>query len=624
MLHSTALVLAFIGIVGLACQWASWAVRLPAILFLILAGILLGPLMGVVKPDALFGDMLLPLVSLSVAIILFEGSLTLRFEELRGLGNVVQRVIVIGAPITWAVITCVTFLILELPFEISLLFGALVVVTGPTVIVPMLRTVRPNSRISNVLRWEGIVIDPIGALLAVLVFEYIVSSALTDAWVHTLWLFARVIFIGGCLGAAAGFSLGVILRRHWLPEYLQGFGTFVLVLFTFALSNELAEESGLLAVTVMGMWLANMRGVFVEDILSFKEHLTVLLISGLFILLAARIDLHRVIELGWPPLVILLSIQLCARPLSIFISTIGTNLSWQEKSLIAWIGPRGIVAAAVSALFALRLEEIGFPNADLLVSMTFIIIIGTVVVQSATARPLANLLKVAEPDPDGVLLVGANRVACALALVLKDAGIKTLLVDASWENIREARMQGLDTFYGNPVSAYTDKYLDMTGIGRLLAVAPQREINVLASLRYRPDFGRENIFTLNTSIEVSSGKHSVSEELKGYVMGSSELTFSKFSSLLGQGAKLRKTQLTESFGFGQYRDINPHAYLLFALDKRERLHVFAEGRPLEPEAGWTIVCLDYKDTAAAKEAIAAAAKADAQAANEQPGLPGLE
>lgn len=618
MLHSTALVLAFIGMIGLACQWAAWAVRLPAILFLILAGILMGPLLGVVRPDDLFGDMLLPLVSLSVAIILFEGSLTLRFEELRGLGNVVQRVIVIGAPITWAVITVVTFLILELPFEISLLFGALVVVTGPTVIVPMLRTVRPNSRIANVLRWEGIVIDPIGALFAVLVYEYIVSSALTDAWVHTLWLFARVVFIGGCLGAAAGFSLGTILRRHWIPEYLQGFATFVLVLFTFALSNELAEESGLLAVTVMGMWLANMRGVFVEDILSFKEHLTILLISGLFILLAARIDLHRVLELGWPPLLILLVMQFCARPLSIFISTLGTNLSWQEKSLIAWIGPRGIVAAAVSALFALRLEEIGFPNADLLVSMTFIIIIGTVVLQSATARPLAGLLKVAEPDPEGVLFVGANRVARALAAVLKDAGIKTLLVDASWENIREARMQGLDTFYGNPVSAYTDKYLDMAGIGRLMAVAPQREINVLASLRYRPEFGREHIFTLNTSIEVSSGKHSVSEELKGYVMGNEELTFSKFSSLLSQGAKLRKTQLTDNFSFKQYRENNTHVYLLFAIDKRERLHVFADGRLVEPESGWTIICLDYKDTDEARAKMAEADK------GLQPGLPGLE
>ncbi|TNF35753.1 MAG: sodium:proton antiporter [Gammaproteobacteria bacterium] len=620
-MHSAALVLAFIGMIGLACQWVSWSLRLPAILFLILAGILFGPVMGVVKPDAMFGDLLLPLVSLSVAIILFEGSLTLRFDELRGMGHVVRRVIVIGAPITWAVITGVTFLVLEVPFEVALLFGALVVVTGPTVIVPMLRTVRPNSRIANVLRWEGIVIDPIGALLAVLVYEYIVSSALTDAWVHTMWLFARVVFIGGCLGAAMGYGLGVILRRHWLPEYLQGFATFVLVLFTFALSNELVEESGLLAVTVMGMWLANMRGVFVEDILSFKEHLTILLISGLFILLAARIDLFAVLALGWPPLLVLLAIQFCARPLSIFISTLGANLTWQEKSLIAWIGPRGIVAAAVSALFALRLEEIGFENADLLVSMTFIIIIGTVVLQSATARPLARLLDVAEPDPEGVLFVGANRVARAMASALKEAGIKVLLVDASWENIRETRMQGLDTFYGNPVSAYTDKYLDMAGLGRLLAVAPQRETNVLASLRYRPEFGRENIYTLNTSIEVSSGKHSVAEELKGYVIADEELTFSKFSSLLSQGAKLRKTQLTDNFGFKQYRETNEDVYLLFAIDKRGRLHVFSEGRAFEPEAGWIILCLDYKDTA---QAIAARQQKEDDELARQSELPGLD
>ncbi|MFB9885794.1 cation:proton antiporter [Balneatrix alpica] len=594
---SAAAILALIAVVGLACQWVAWRVKLPAILFLLLSGIALGPLLGWVAPDALFGELLFPLVSLSVAIILFEGSLTLHLDQIRDVGKVVRRLVSIGAAVTWLIIAVATHWLLGLSWAMSWLFGALVVVTGPTVIVPMLRTVRANSRIGNVLRWEGIIIDPIGALLAVLVYEWIISQSLEGGAIsHTAILFAEIVLVGVVSGAVAGYAIGEALRRHWLPEYLQNLATLALVLATFTFANYLAHESGLLAVTVMGMWLANMKGVHIEEILSFKENLTVLLISGLFVLLAARLDLSQLWALGVPALVLLAVIHFVARPIAVWISSYGSDLKWQEKALISWIGPRGIVAAAVSALFALRLEQSGYADAQILTALTFAVIIGTVMFQSATARPLAQWLGVADPEPRGFIIIGANQVARELAKVLEQNHLPVLLVDPSWENIREARMMGLRTFHGNPLSRHADMYLDLVGYGRVLAMSPQRELNVLASLRYRPEFGKQNIFAVQTSKDAQgSVRQLISEEYQGLYLGEEGLTYGKFANLLRQGARLRTTKLTEDFNFEAWKAQHQKGRCpLFALTPKGHVQVFTLENGLQPKAGWQIISFDME------------------------------
>ncbi|MFP8965725.1 cation:proton antiporter [Pokkaliibacter sp. CJK22405] len=601
MLLNEEATLALIALAGLGCQWIAWRIKLPAILLLLLCGIVLGPVGGVIHPEVLFGDLLFPLVSLAVAIILFEGSLTLHFNQLRDISKVVRRLVSLGAIITWVVIAAASHWLIALHWDMSFLFGALVVVTGPTVIVPMLRTIRVSARIGNVLRWEGIVIDPIGALLAVLVFEWIISSnAGTGAFSHAAWLFAKVVFVGGFTGAAAGYALGVVLRRHWLPEYLQALGTLASVLAVFTLANTLVHESGLLAVTIMGMWLANMKGVETEDILSFKENLTLMLISALFIILAARLDLEQLWQLGMPALALLAVIMFIARPLAVWASTLGSDLTKRERAMIAWIGPRGIVAAAVSSLFALRLEQNGLEDADILSTLTFAIIIGTVVFQSATARPIARYLGVADPEPNGFIFIGANRVARELAKIFQQNKLPVLLVDPSWENIRDARMAGLRTFHGNPLSRHADTYLDLVGYGRLLALSPQRELNVLASLRYRPEFGRRNIFALQTSKDTrSSQKQVISADYQGRYLGSWEgdeaLTFSKFSSLLSQGARLRTTKLSEDFAFEQWwKQHSSSRYLLFAISPKGQVEIFSNESNPQPKANWILISLDVE------------------------------
>ena len=585
--------LAGIGVLGIACQWLAWWARLPAILFLLLCGMIVGPVTGLLKPDDLFADLLFPIVSLSVAVILFEGSLTLKLDEIRGLGSVVRNLITVGALITWLITAVATHILIGFPYELSFLFGAVVVVTGPTVIMPILRTVRPNAKIANILRWEGIVIDPLGALLAVLVFDFIISSQPGHALESILLVFGRIVLVGTMLGALAAFFLGYILRRHLIPEYLRNVLSLTLVFAVYAGADHLAHESGLLSVTVMGMVLANLKNTDIDDILDFKESLSVLLISGLFIILAARVEFYQFKEIGWHALGILAVMMLLARPLAVWVSTFRSDLKPKEKLLISWIGPRGIVAAAVASLFAIRLEAEGYPEASLLVPLTFFIIIGTVILQSATAKYFAHWLGVREPPPTGLLIVGAGNVARAIGKALQESGLNVILADSNWENTSQARMDGLSTYFGNPTSEHADRNLNLTGIGKMLAMTGNANQNTLASLRFKSEFGVQNIFELKTNREQTiSEKHTHSTRHRGYQLFGEEITYGQIASLLRQGAEIKSTQLSDEYDYEAYISNRIEQLIpLFAIDQRQRLHIFTSEKEITPEPGWSVISL---------------------------------
>ena len=586
--------IAVITLVAILLQWLAWWVKLPAILFLLLFGIVAGPVTGLVNPDLLFGNLLTPIVSLAVAVVLFEGGLTLKLTEIKGLAKVVRNLLTIGLLTTWVITAFAVKYLLDFSWEMAFLFGSFTVVTGPTVIVPMLRTVRPNAKISNILRWEGIVIDPVGALLAVLVFEFIVSESTTAAWGHTVLLFGSIILTGLFAGIVAGHLFGLALRHHLLPEYLHNVAALAIVWSVFAFSNAAAEESGLLAVTVMGMWLANMKGTPVDQIIDFKESLSVLLISILFITLAARLEFSQFNELGMAAFVVFLVMQFIARPIKVLISSIGSSLTWAERALLSWIAPRGIVAAAVSALFALRLEETGtMEKADLLVPLTFAVIIGTVVLQSATAGPLARWLKVAEPDPKGFLVIGANAVSRAVAKALLENEFRTLLCDTNWENIKKARMEGHNTYYGSPVSEHADRNLDLVGIGKMLGLSPLPNLNALASMKYRSEFGYKAIYSIRSKTEIDlPEKRVVAAESRGRPLFGDQTTYSSLANQIAQGAEVRSTSLTESFDYEEYlKQYEERAIPLFAINPKGQLEMFVAGGSLKPLAGWTIAAL---------------------------------
>nr|WP_242476998.1 sodium:proton antiporter [Halochromatium glycolicum] len=582
-----------IGVLSLAAHWLAWRVRLPAIVFLLAAGIVAGPLTDWLHPDALFGDLLFPIVSLAVAIILFEGGLTLRLREVRGLEAPVRRLLTLGVMITWASTTALAWFFIDLSLELAVLLGAITVVTGPTVIGPLLRSVRPNQRVARVLRWEGIVIDPIGALIAVLVFEFLLSTGEGASLSASLLTFTLLLVEGTVIGAAAGWMTGVVLRRYWLPAYLHSLGTLVAAITVFHLANQIHAESGLLAVTVMGIWLANMKRVPLDDILPFKENLSLMLISGVFVLLAARLEPAAIPALGWGVLALLLGMQLLGRPLAVLASTLGTSLSWSERALLGWIAPRGIVAAAVSALFALRLEEAGYPGAEALVPLTFLVILFTVILQSATAKPLANALGVSEPPPRGVLIVGANPVARAIGAALQRLELPVLLADPNWDHVAEARLQGLPTYYGNPSSEHAEHHLELTGLGLLFALSPRTDLNTLTSLEFGKVFGRNKVFRLppgerdlRLPAEIRR-RHRRDQTLFG-----EKVTYAKLASLLGQGAEIRITGLTAAFAWEDYlEEHGDRVTPLFAVDPQGRVFPFGGIDPPEPGADWEVAGL---------------------------------
>lgn len=585
-----ALIFAAIGLMALACQWLAWRTNAPSIVFLLACGIVAGPVVGLVNADALLGDLLFPIVSLAVAIILFEGSLTLRFEEIKDMTSTVWRMLSVGVLVTWVVIATAAHYLVGLAVELAVLFGAIMVVTGPTVISPMLRSVRPTERIASLLRWEGIVIDPLGAVLAILVFDVILTQRSDALLTSALLSVAKIVAMGVSSGCLVGYLLGLGLRNYYLPDYLHNISTLLVVVALFAITDALVHESGLLAVTAMGVWLANMRDVHIDDILDFKESLSLLLISGLFILLASRLELDTLAAIALPALGVVLIVQFVARPLKILVSTWPGGLTWPERGLLAWIAPRGIVAAAIASLFALKLEEIAYPGAQLMVPLTFALIIGTVVWQGLTAPSVARWLGVARPEPNGVLFLGGNTVARAIAGKLSQAGFHVVIADSSWDNISTARMAGLATFFGSAVSEHADRRLDLAGLGCLFAVSRRDDLNALACLRFTHTFGRDSVYSLTTIAGTpSSAKHTPSKAHAGRELFGIDVTYKDLAELLDQGAEIRQTTFTETFSYQDMIAENPQLIPLVAWGANHLLQVNVDTATFQPTPQATLM-----------------------------------
>lgn len=586
--------LAIAGIIGLGmfAQWFAWRIRIPAILPLLLIGFFIGPVFQLLKPSELIStDFLFPAVSLAVGLILFEGGMTLRLPEIQEVRSVVRRLISVGAIVTWLAATAASHWITGLELPLAFLFGALIIVTGPTVIGPLIRNVRPTTKIANILKWEGILIDPVGALIAVLVFEYLLISSPANAIGHTALIMFQVILVGSLVGAIGGWFLAFILRRHFVPDYLVNLVALALVFVTFAISNELAHESGLLATTIMGMIVANRKVPNQEELLSFKETLSVLFISMLFIVLAANIRLEALLDaLSWRSLLLVIVIMVVIRPLNIFISSVGSSLSLREKLFLSWIAPRGIVAASVSSLFAFELAHAGvYENAETVEALVFIVIVGTVVLNSLTAKPLAQLLKVAEPDPQGFVILGAHPFARNIASFLKAEGFTTLLADTNWTNVATARVDGLNAYYGSLLSNNSDEEVNYSGIGRLLALTSNDEANALTASKYARDFGSQEVYQLQSK-HGTNERRQVGEEQRGRPLFSEEASYANLSNLFSHNAKIKKTDITEQYGLQDIEKQYGSNYIPMFVINGKKIRVMSEGST-PPEAGSSFVYL---------------------------------
>lgn len=588
--------LASVLLLGIGAQWVAWRLKLPSILLLLLTGFVVGPITGWLDPDRLLGEAFLPIVSLSVATILFEGGLTLRLRELAGAGApAVRNLILFGSPMTWALAACGTHWILGLSWGISLLIGGILVVTGPTVIVPLLRHVRPSGAVSSVVRWEGIVGDPIGALFAVLVFQAI--STPQGGVGGTVSALSIALVAGGAFGAIGAWLLVQALRRDLIPDYLQSPAALALALGAFCLPNLFQHESGLIAVTLMGIIVANQKDLVVEHIVEFKENLQVLLISSLFILLAARLPTEELRRIDGTTALFVAFLILIVRPLTVFVTTIGTGLTWRERGFIAWMAPRGIVAAAVASVFALELARLEHPGADRIVSVVFAVIIGTVAVYGLTARPVARFLGLSDGDPQGLLLVGAQPWARALAQAVHNEGIEVRLIDRNWENIRAARMQGLLAHYANVMSEELEEEVPLHGLGSLLCLTYNDQVNSLACLKLARWFGRASTFQVTPEGEANGDGDASPGHLRGRTLGTQGLTYWDWESRFRDGAVFKRTKLSEEFGLddfrAQYSRGSTEPAWLFVL-RDGRLEVCAGDEEPTVQAGDTLVALVYE------------------------------
>lgn len=508
-------------ILGIIAQWFAWKFKIPAILPLILVGLFVGPISTLISEDGtkwiepvwngtegLFpGELLFNFVSLGISIVLFEGGLTLKKNEILNVGPSIGKLITIGSLVTFICAGVASHFIFDISWKISFLFSALIIVTGPTVIGPILRNIPLKKDVSTVLKWEGILIDPIGALVAVLVYEFISAGQDYEFTKEIFIEFGKIVVIGGSIGFTAAYALYYSIRFKFIPHYLINVIALASVLSVFVLSDLFANESGLLAVVIMGMVLGNMKLTEIKEILYFKESLSILLISILFILLAANINLEDMLLLyKWQTMVLFAIVVFGIRPLGVFLCTWKSNLKLNDKLFISWVGPRGIVAAGIASLFGLKLMMLKEPDAEYLTPLVFMVVLGTVLLNATTARFLAKISGVFLVSTDGIIIVGAGGFSRLIAKYLKSNGRRVVLIDSNPAHIERAREDGLEAFEENIYADDLLEDIELNDIGYLLALTGSNSVNEFAINKYGPIFGGQGAFRLASTGEMKTGK----------------------------------------------------------------------------------------------------------------------
>ena len=552
--------IALVGAIGVGSQWIAWRLRMPAIVLMLVAGILIGPVLGIFDPARDIGPLMGPMISIAVAIILFEGGLSLNFHTLQDAVGGVRRLVYIGAPLGWLMSALSLHYVAGLSWSSAAVFGGIMIVTGPTVIAPLLRTARLSRRPATLLQWEAILNDPIGALAAVLAFEVVIAlNTATTASEAMLELFIGAA-VATAAGVAAGIGLSRAFKRGWVPEYMKVPVLFALLLGVFAASDAVLHESGLLAVTIMGIVIANSKLPSYEEMRRFKEHATVLLVSGVFILLAAGLDVEALGNLDWRAAAFVAVVVLVARPVTVFISLVGSGIPFREKLLVALTGPRGVVLVAVAGLFGERLLSLGFEDAALIAPLAFALVAVTVVVNGFTLAPFARLLGLTGADTPGVVIIGGSDWTTQLAEVLKKAKIPVLMTDPNFIRLRKARASGIDTFSGDILSEAAEQRVELVSYATLIAATDNDAYNTLVTTDLAPEFGRENVFQVMREKSESS-RHQRPRTLGGRPLGL-EATHAELRDLIAQGWRFRSTRLSEEFTLEDWRAESPEARLL--------------------------------------------------------------
>jgi NhaP-type Na+/H+ or K+/H+ antiporter len=592
-----ALVIALVGVLGIGAQWLAWRTGWPAIVLMLAAGFLVGPVFGVMDPDAAFGELLDPMVTIGVALILFEGGLSLDFRELRHSGEAVWRMTTIGVVVGWIAGALAGHYVAGLALPVAVLFGGILVVTGPTVVMPLLRQSSIQQRPAAILKWEAIVNDPTGALCAVIAYEYFRKTAETpDA--SLLQIVPPLIgaaIVAGLVGFAAAKAIAWSFPRGLVPEYLKVPVLLTTVVGVFVLSNRIEHEAGLVAVTVMGIALANMRVTSLRSIHPFKQNVAVLLVSGIFILLSASLNWQELEYLdprqpeGLRIMLFLLALLFVVRPVTVLLSLAFSSVPWNERLFLAWIAPRGIVLVAISGLFALRLNEFGFADGNLLIGLSFAVVVATIVAHGFSMNFVAKLLKVKGDTRPGLLIVGSTPWTIALGKQLDTLKVPVTIVDQSWQRLAAARREGLPTYHGEILNEATGHNLDLTPFQTLVAATDNEAYNALVCNEFAHEVGRDAVYQLGESVE-DDDRHALPPSIRGRALFESGFGVSDVQERQEQGWVFRKTRLSGEFGFDDAkRALPPTAHMLMLVRENGQLRFFTHAARPDPQPGDTVI-----------------------------------
>ncbi len=602
-MQSQALMIATIGVLGIGAQWLAWRTGWPAIVLMLAAGFLAGPIaeelgFRLIDPEAAFGDLLEPAINIGVALILFEGGLSLDLRELRHSGSAVYRLATIGVLIGWALGALAGFYIAGLVWPVAVLFGGILIVTGPTVVIPLLRQANVQTRPNAILKWEAIVNDPTGALCAVIAYEYFrrinefPNASLLDV-VPPLIIAA---ILAGLVGYGAARVIGYLFPRGAIPEYLKVPVLFTTVIGVFVVTNAIEHEAGLVAVTVMGVTLANMEVSSMRSIHPFKENVAVLLVSGIFILLASSLSLRELAYLnplepvGFRFMLFLLALLFFVRPATVLITLLGSPVPWNERLFLAWIAPRGIVLVAISGLFALRLGDLGIDGGQLLIGLSFAVVVATVVAHGFTINLVARWLKVKGNSRPGLLIAGSTAWTIALAKELQSLQVPVMIVDSSWQRLGQARREGLPFYHGEILNEATEHNLDLAPYQVLIAATDNEAYNTLVCNEFAHEIGRDMVYQLGETSDNSDDKNALPPSLRGRALFQSGFGVDEVNARQQQGWVFRKTKLSEAFDFEQAQEkLGEGAHMLLLLRGEGALRFFTHAARPEPRAGDTIV-----------------------------------
>lgn len=593
MFHSVLFEFMLIGALGVGSQWVGWRFRIPAIVVMSIAGLLAGPVLGLIDPAEDFGQLFDPIISIAVAIILFEGSLNLDFREVRGLGKPVMRIVTVGAFLAWLLGSFGAHYVAGLSLPVAFVIGGLFIVTGPTVILPLLRQAKLKPRPAAILKWEGIVVDPFGALLSVFAFEIIVFLMEDDVTIGALLFFFMASVLAAIIGIALAKGIGYMFERGHVPEFLKSPVMFASVILCFTLADEVAHETGLLAVTAMGMTLANMHISSIGDMRHFKENISVLLVSTIFVMLTASLSYETLLQiLDIKIIAYVLLMLFIVRPLSIFLSTIGTDLSWGERVLVGWIAPRGIVALTVAGYFANVLSDAGFEDASILTSLTFALVFATVCAHGFSIGWLAKKFNLANVEQPGVLIVGGSDFSTGLAKSLKELNVPTLVTDSSWQRLESARKEGVPFMREEILSEQTDYHLDMTPFEYMVAASELDSYNALVCNTFIPEIGRNNLFQLPLHNRRGDDLEDMGHTIGGRQLFNQYATWERLNEKVDTGYLFRKTNITEQYKYDQYlKERHPETLLMYVLKRSGKVSFFTHKNKPKAEPGDVVVSL---------------------------------